>query len=243
MADFNARNKLSRSRSQRLKGESDSTFIKLCRKKPIQVPKSITFIRGTSQRTKQAFLDENKWVTLSESLSSLISHENTVINDYHSQHNIPSPISTSAEAFMSNFERKYADFNNPVMCESFRAFCRSFSSMFSQNVASCLLYESEMHFSDVIKANPLRNSPAIFLLRFLYYIPTLLRGESIDSLVALQFQSNLKLLIDYAEEVSKYYFVLPSSIHQGLSKSSGAQIKSEGSRVVLVLSKSNKHVK
>lgn len=218
MSEFNSSHKLSRSRSQRLKGESDSTILHLSRKKPIFVPKSLTFIRGTSPRTRQAYLDENKWVKLDESLSQLISHESTMINDFHASHQFPSPLETSAEAFLLEFERNYVHIKDLKQTESVRAFCLAFGSIFSAHVTLVLLYESEMHSSaEIIRQNPLRNSPAMLILRFLYAFPTLMKNEPTDTPAALSMQEHLRNLISFAEKNSKYYFVLPV-VHTPSSK-------------------------
>ncbi|OHT17435.1 hypothetical protein TRFO_12398 [Tritrichomonas foetus] len=220
--------KLSRSRSQRLKGESDSTILHLSRKKPIFVPKSIRLVRGTSSRTRQAFLDENRWIKLDEPLSQLISHESTMINDFHAQHQIPSPIETSAQSFLLEFERCTVDLNDKVQCESVRSFCTSFGSIFSAHVTLVLLYESEMHSSETIKINPLRNSPAMYMLRFLYYFPTLMKNEPTDTPAAVSYQEHLKVLTEFASKKSKYFFILPTS-------HSSSQSKSGNQRVVIKL--------
>ncbi|OHS98425.1 hypothetical protein TRFO_35163 [Tritrichomonas foetus] len=230
MSEFNSSHKLSRSRSQRLKGESDSTILHLSRKKPIFVPRSITLVRGTSPRTRQAFLDENQWVTLDESLAQLISHESTMINDFHASHPIPSPLETSAEAFISEFERTTVDLSDKRQTESVRAFCKCFGSIFMAHVALLLLYESEMHSAEVIKQNPLRNSPAMFVLRFLYSFPSLMKNESADTPAAKTMQEHLKELIKFAAKNSKYFFVLPTA-H---SSSKSGPTRSE-SRVVIKL--------
>lgn len=217
MSEFNSSHKISRSRSQRLKGESDSTILHLSRKKPIFVPKSLTFIRGTSPRTRQAYLDENKWIKLDESLSQLISHESTMINDFHASHQFPSPLETSAEAFLLEFERNYVHINDIKQTESVRAFCLAFGSIFSAHVTLVLLYENEMHSADIIRQNPLRNSPAMLILRFLYAFPNLMKNEPTDTPAALAMQEHLKNLISFAEKNSKYYFVLPV-VHNTSSK-------------------------
>ncbi|KAK8884553.1 hypothetical protein M9Y10_043667 [Tritrichomonas musculus] len=233
MSDFNSSHKLSRSRSQRLKGESDSTILHLSRKKPIFVPKTITFIRGTSTHTRQAYLDENKWVKLDESLSQLISHESTMINDFHASHQFPSPLETSAEAFLLEFERNHVQINDIKQTESVRSFCIAFGSIFSAHVTLLLLYENEMHYAEIIRQNPLRNSPAMLILRFLYAFPSLMKNEQTDTPAALTMQEHLKNLITFAEKNSKYYFVLPVvTIHNSQSSKMGS------SRVVLKVNKS-----
>ena len=229
MTEFGS-HKLSRSRSQRLKGESDSTILHLTRKKPISVPKSITFIRGTAPRTRQAFLDANQWVSLDETLGQLISQESTMINDYHAQHPVPPPLETSAEAFISDFERSTVRLGDREQTESIRSFCKSFGSIFSAHVTLLLLYESEMHSADVIKQNPLRNSPAMYLLRFLYAFPSLMKSESTETASAKIMQKHLKELIKFATKNSKLYFVLPNVHTSG--KSGGRE-----QRVVIKLSK------
>lgn len=209
MSDFGSRHKFSRSRSQRIKGESDSTILHLTRSKPIFVPKVITFTRDSTPRTRQAFLEDNRWITLTSSLSHLISHENIMINEYHAQHCFPPPPETSVEAFMSHFELSAALPSDRMQCERLRSFCTSFCSIFSQNVCTFLLYEKEMSHSDVISQNPARNAPAIMLLRFFYFLPTLLKAERADTESAKQFQENLRLLVDFAERNANLYFTMP----------------------------------
>lgn len=228
--------KLSRSRSSRVKGELDSTIIHITRKEPIHVPKHIGFARGTAPITRQALLDENQWVTLSETLAQMISQEHSLISDYHVQHTFPSPPEKSVEAFLSAFERATVDLDDPIQYEEIRSFVRSFGEMFSSHVALFLLYEEETDskshektpIADIIRANPLRNTPAIFILRFLYYFPTMMKAEPTDTPAAEILQRNLKLLIDYATTHAQYFFILPSQ---------GGIVKKEGgpSRVVLVL--------
>ena len=216
---------MSRSRSQRLKGESDATILHLSRKKPLFVPKAIRFVRGTSSHTRQAFLSENSWVTLDESLSQLITYESKLFND-GARHLIPAPIETSAEAFLTEFESLNVDLSDRMKCESFRAFCSSFGAIFSAHVAIALLYPEEMPNANIIKIDPLRNSPAIYILRFLYSFPELMKNENPESLFAIEYQNNLKLLIEFASKHSKYYFVLPQ-IQQPSTMSKG------NSRVVI----------
>ena len=223
MSDFGSRHKLSRSRSQRIKGESDSTILHLTRTKPIYVPKVITFTRDSTPRTRQAFLEENRWVTLTNSLAHLISHENTMINEYHAQHVFPPPLDTSVEAFISHFEREAIRLDDRMQCEGIRSFCTSFCSIFSQNVCTFLLYEKEMVHLDLINQNPLRNSPAIFLLRFFYFLPTLFKAERTDTEAAKQFQEEVKLLIDFAEKNANLYFIMPE-LAQAPSKTSSKSV-------------------
>ncbi|KAH0792272.1 hypothetical protein GPJ56_003798 [Histomonas meleagridis] len=227
MSDFGSRHKLSRSHSKRIKGESDSTFLHLTRAKPIYVPKSITFTRDSTPRTQQAFLVENSWITLSDSLSHLISHESAMINEYHAQHIFPPPADTSVEAFLQHFERDSINLDDLEQCEMLKAFCISFSSMFSQHVPYFLLYEKEMTYSELIKQDPIRNSPAIFLLRFFYFLPTMLKSEKPDSEPSKRFQEYLKLMVDFATKNADLYFVMPEQ---------QSQMKSN-SKITLVLNK------
>jgi hypothetical protein len=199
--------KFGRSRGGRLKSENESTLIHLTRKKPIFFPKSVQFVRGVAPQSQQAHLDDNIWVNLSAPLSQILSHDHRVINDAHGQHQVPSPPDTSVEAFLFEFERCTVDLNNPIECEAIRGFASSVGYIFSSHVCRNLLYESELHFADIIKANPLKNSPAMFLLRFLYFLPTLMKNEPTKTATANNFQQKLQLLIEFATDRRDFYFV------------------------------------
>jgi hypothetical protein len=79
--------------------------------------------------------------------------------------------------------------------------------MFSANVCSNLIYESELGGIDVLKANPLRNSPAMFVLRFLFSLPSLMKNEAPTTTSAKNFQEKLKILIEFATERKDFYFI------------------------------------
>jgi hypothetical protein len=241
MNDFAARHKPPRSRSGRVKIDGEPSILHLSRRKPIFVPKSISFVRGTAPRTQQALLADNVWICLTESLSQLITHEGRMINEFHASHAIPPPPSSSVEAFLSEFERRTVNLDDPMQCERIRAFCSSFANIFAAHVAWNLLYEAEMNYTEVIKQNPLKNSPAIFVLRFLYYLPSLFKTEPIDTPSALNMQANFKLLIDFAHEKRDRFFTLPKQVHTHPPPPPrpALPVKSESaSRVVLILNKS-----
>ena len=203
--------KTSRSRSQRLKGDSDSTHIFLKRPFSLVPPKKITFFRGENVHSKKAYLDENKWVKLPEGLSKLLSSEYSMITEIHATHILPPTPKTSVGAILSNFERHCIITSDPLEAELFRSFVLSISSIFSSHVSLCLLYDLEMNNSiePIIRANPLSNSPSIYLLRFLYYFPDLMSYDVIsDENLTEIIQKYLKTLIDFCQEHS-HLFVLP----------------------------------
>ena len=226
-----------RSRSGRIKGDFESSIIHIHRQEPIFVPKSIKFTRGTGSRARQPSLDKNSWVALTDPLVHIMSQECTMINDSHAQHRVPPPIETSVQGFLSAFERQYANIDDAMQCESIRSFVRSFGNIFSAHVILFLLYQSEKDISETIRANPLRNSPSIFLLRFLYFLPSLLKSEATDSEFSVFWQKNLEVLIAFATEKSDYFFVLPLASGHGPGKGM-TPVKSEGaSRVLRIVSK------
>jgi hypothetical protein len=95
----------------------------------------------------------------------------------------------------------------PIQCEAIRGFATSIAALFSLHVCRNLLYESESSQDGIIKANPLKNSPAMFLLRFLYFLPSLMKNEPMRTKTAIHFQEKLRLLIDFATERRDFYFV------------------------------------
>ena len=227
-----------RSRSGRVKSDLESSIIHIHRKEPIFVPKIIKFTRGVDSKTRQAVLDKNSWVSLTDPLYQLISDDYRLINDCHAQHEIPPPFDLSAQAFLNAFERNYADINDRMQCERIRAFVRAFGEIFAAHVILFLLHQSEKDVTETIRASPLRNSPAMFLLRFLYFLPNLMKSESTDSEFAVMWQQNLQLLIDFATERSAHFFVLPVST-SGHGPGKGLNpVKSEGgSRVLFIVNK------
>jgi hypothetical protein len=206
-----ARLRLSRSHSARTKSEFETNTIRFTRPKPVFVPKSFSFLRGSANGSRQVSLDENIWIHLSGPLSKILSHENHVIAEYQGIHQIPSAPETCASAFLSEFERQTVSLDDPLQCELLRCFCASFANMFAANVCSYLLYESEVGYADTIKQNPLANSPAMFILRFLYALPGLMKTEPLDTPTALNMQNYLQILIDFATERGSQYFVWPVS--------------------------------
>jgi hypothetical protein len=150
-------------------------------------------------------------VTLGGPLSQLLSHDHRLVTEYHGQHTFPPPPEISVESFLSEFERTHVDLNEPRQCEGIRAFTAAFGNIFAAHVALTLLYESELHSAEIIKANPLRNTPGMFVLRFLYFLPTLMKAEATHTSSAIDFQEKLKLLISFATERREFYFVCPVS--------------------------------
>ena len=204
--------KTSRSRSQHLKGDSDSTHIFLKRPFALIAPKKITFYRGENIHSKSAYLDENKWVKLPNELSSLISHEYTMVTEIHAIHVLPPTPQRSVGEILSNFERQCIITSDPLEAEQFRSFVLMISSLFSAHVSLCLLYDLEMNnnsYEAIIKANPLFNSPSIYLLRFLYYFPDLMSSEDIaDENLTKLIQKYIKKLIRFCKKNSNL-FILP----------------------------------
>jgi hypothetical protein len=47
----------------------------------------------------------------------------------------------------------------------------------------------------------------MFLLRFLYFLPSLMKNEPTRTKTATNFQEKLRLLIDFATERRDFYFV------------------------------------
>ena len=82
--------------------------------------------------------------------------------------------------------------------------------MFNSVVIPSLLYESEKPFSEKLNANRLQNSPAIFILRFLYYFPHLMVNESPHSGAGKGMCDMIKELTSYCQKNCTIYFPLPS---------------------------------
>lgn len=217
--------KLSRSRSLRLKPQSDYGVINLHRSGPISVPKSIIFTRGTNPRAKSMYLDSNSWISLPDRLSRLISQENTLVSDYNTLHTIPTDPTNSVFAFLRGFELESYDPTNPILSDGVKSFCQSIETIFAQIVGSKLLYEPELNSAtkDVLLANPVHNAPAIYLIRFLYYFPKMMQNSDPDSEVAQNLQANLRKLMEYGEGPGNHFFVLPS-VRPQISPANGTKL-------------------
>lgn len=214
MSEYNpSHHKMPRSRSRSVRQVSDA-FIVLTRPKPLYVPKTIKFIRGPMPKNRQIVMDENCWVTIPETLSQILTQENSTIMEYRGSHQIPPTPQTSAFAFFSALEVHCFDPQNPQKTEMARAFCNSVASLFAKNVVQFLLYDSESHRADTIKMDPLKNTPAIFVLRFLYFLPSLLKDEDPTTELSKSLQDFLATLANFATKVADTLFILPTSIHK-----------------------------
>ena len=113
--------------------------------------------------------------------------------------------------------------------ESIKAFTESMRNLFKTHLLNYLLYEPE-HTIDTIKTDMLQNTPAIFVLRFLYFLPSLLKNEDPNSEVAQPIQKGIKLLLEFAENHGNSFFLMPSVFHRpsGTSTAQKTASKSHG---------------
>ena len=211
MSDLHHKMPRSRSRSVRQTGQEN--VIKLSRRKPVFVPKSIRFIRGPMPSSHQFVMDDNVWVSMPEKLSQLMVQEHVLIIEQKASHTFPPTPSTSIGAFFSAFELEYCEPDDPMKTELVKAFTDSMRSLFQKHLLSSLLYEPE-HTIDTIKTDMLQNTPAIFVLRFLYFLPSLLKYDDPNSEVAQPIQNGIKMLLEFAENHGNSFFVMPSVFHR-----------------------------
>jgi len=218
--------KFSRSRSKGFKSDTDSIILKLYRKTPLVVPEKIFFFRGPNQKSSQVVLEVNKWISMPESLTKILCQEHDLIFESNASHSFPpQPSTLSVANFLMKFELSMYDPDNVIQSGVIKAFTASISSMFSNSVINCLLYDKESRFLDAIRLNPLQNTPAIIILRFLYIIPNLMKNENTESDISCFVQTHLKHLTAFAEKNAQHFFLLPS-VHHSNKTSSSIGIKS-----------------
>lgn len=214
MSEFSGHHKsISRSRSRSIKQNAEYT-ITLSRKKPVFVPKSIKFIRGPQPRPRKFMMDANQWVSMPEVLSQIMVQENSLIQESRAQHLFPPTPETSMAELLNSFELSCYDPDDIMKTEQYRMFTEMISSIFQKNVIPFLLYDQEHTVTETIKSDILANTPAIFILRFIYYLPELLKYEDPESETSKKMQEGIKRLLDFCIENANEFFVLPSSYHR-----------------------------
>lgn len=227
MSDLHHKMPKSRSRSGRLVVQEN--IIKLTRQKPVFIPKSIRFVRGPVPTTHQFMMDGNVWVEMPETLSKLMVREHSLIIDSKAQHMFPPTPGTSVAAFLTAFEIDNYDPEDIMKSEMAKCFTDTIRSLFTKYLLSSLLYEPE-HTIEVLKTDQLVNTPAIFILRLLYFLPTLLRTENPDSDIARNLQEGIAKLIKFADENSSEFFILPNPYHKQITGSTAQKTAQKSDR-------------
>lgn len=204
---------MSRSQKVKINKQNVDNLIILHRSRDIEIPKTIKFIRKNPLGSNKIYLAENRWLDLPEILSQKLTEENSIINSSAARHVFPSSISTSVYKFFETFrinhcysdDKKESDMNNACV--------DSVQSLFQKHIMGSLLYLSESSdnsITRIIKEDPLRNTPAIFVLRFIYFIPTLFEKDDPDSEHGQMWRNFFKKLTDFAAERHGDFFVFPS---------------------------------
>ena len=204
-------------------------IIKLTRQKPVFVPKSIRFVRGPVPTIHKFIMDGNAWVTMPESLSKIMLREHSLIVDSKAQHLFPPTPTTSVAAFLSSFEIENFDPDDIMKSEMVKCFSDTIRSLFTNYLISSLLYESE-HTIEVLKTDQLINTPAIFILRLLYFLPSLLRNEDPETDIAKNLQEGIEKLVQFADKNSSEFFILPSPYHKQVTGSTAHKTAQKSDR-------------
>ena len=241
MADISNSQKLSRSRSKNVRIENEPYIFKLNRIKQIVIPQKITFVRGPIQKTGTFIQEKNYWIFLPDQLTQLLFQEHTYIFESHMAHLFPPTNNINVLTFLSAFELYLYDPDNMLKSEKIKSFTSSIASLYSNNVVSSLLYETESSYVETIKIDPLRNTPAIFILRFLYYLPTIMKGENPDTEVSKNLKIDLESLIEFSSKnINRYFFLPGPSLQPKINSSFGTKAAKSGSgkQSIIVLNKS-----
>lgn len=148
-----------------------------------------------------------------EILSQIMVQENSLIMESRAVHLFPPTQETSMKEFLNSFELSF-DPDDIMQTEQYREFTETVRSIFQKNIVPKLLYDSEHNNIETIKSDILRNTPAIFILRFIYDLPEYLKYEDPESEISKKMQDGIKKLIEFCVENASTFFVLPSSYHR-----------------------------